>query len=59
MVIQNTYPNLSNIVHTDFELGRVMYTVAAADLGITGGQVLTMPTRQMASGVSIFVTHYR
>ena len=35
MVIQNTYPNLSNIVHTDFELGRVMYTVVAADPGIT------------------------
>ena len=34
-MIQNTYPNLSNIVHTDFELGRVMYTVAAADPGIT------------------------
>ena len=35
MVIQNIYPNLSNIVHTDFELGRVMCTVAAADPGIT------------------------
>ena len=36
MVMQNTYPNLSNIVLTDFELGRVMYTVVtAADLGIT------------------------
>ena len=36
MVIPNTYPSLSNIVHTDFELGRVMCTVAAADPGITG-----------------------
>ena len=36
MVIQNAYPNLSNIVPTDFELGRVMYTVIAADLGVTG-----------------------
>ena len=36
MVIQNTYPNLSNIVHTDFELGRVIQTVTAADCGITG-----------------------
>ena len=36
MVIQNTYPNLSNIVHTDFELGRVIQTVTAADPGITG-----------------------
>ena len=35
MVIPNTYPSLSNIVHTDFELGRVMCTVAAADPGIT------------------------
>ena len=35
MVIQNTYPNLSNIVHTDFELGRVIQTVGAADPGIT------------------------
>ena len=32
MVIKNTYPNLSNIVHTDFELGRVMYTVTALQL---------------------------
>ena len=37
MVIQNTYPNLSNIVHTDFELGRVIQTVTAADPGITDG----------------------
>ena len=35
MVIPNTYPSLSNIVHTDFELGRVMCTVAATDPGIT------------------------
>ena len=35
MVIPNTYPSLNNIVHTDFELGRVMCTVAAADPGIT------------------------
>ena len=35
MVIQNTYSNLSNIVHTDFELGRVIQTVTAADCGIT------------------------
>ena len=34
MVIPNTYPSLSNIVHTDFELGRVMYTVTAADPGV-------------------------
>ena len=36
MVIQNTYLNLSNIVHTDFELGRVIQTVVPADPGITG-----------------------
>ena len=30
-----TCPNLSNIVHTDFELGRVIQTVTAADPGIT------------------------
>ena len=35
MVIQNTCPNLSNIVHTDFELGRVIQTVVGADPGIT------------------------
>jgi hypothetical protein len=35
MVIPNTCPNLSNIVHTDFELGRVIQTVTAADPGIT------------------------
>ena len=35
MVIPNTCPNLSNIVHTDFELGRVIETVGAADPGIT------------------------
>ena len=35
MVITNTYPYLSNIVHTDFELGRVIQTVAATDPGIT------------------------
>ena len=35
MVIPNTYPSLSNIVHTDFELGRVIQTVVAADPGIT------------------------
>ena len=35
MVIQNTYPNLSNIVHTDFELDRVIQTLGAADPGIT------------------------
>ena len=35
MVIENTYPNLSNIVQTDFELDRVMQTVAAIDPGIT------------------------
>ena len=34
-MIPNTCPNLSNIVHTDFELGRVMQTVTAADPGIT------------------------
>jgi len=34
-VIPNTCPNLSNIVHTDFELGRVIQTVTAADPGIT------------------------
>ena len=27
-------PSAGNIVHTDFELGRVMCTVAAADPGI-------------------------
>ena len=36
MVIENTYPNLSNIVQTDFELDRVIQTVAAVDPGITG-----------------------
>ena len=35
MVIQNTYLNLSNIVLTDFELGRVIQTIGAADPGIT------------------------
>ena len=35
MVIPNTYLNLSNIVLNDFELGRVMSAVAAADLAIT------------------------
>ena len=40
LVIQNTYPNLSNIVHTDFELGRVISTVVAADPGIT--EMVTM-----------------
>ena len=35
MVIPNTCPNLSDIVQTDFELGRVIQTVAAADPGIT------------------------
>ena len=35
MVTQNTYPNLSNIVHTDFELGWAIQTVIAADPGIT------------------------
>jgi len=35
MVIQNTCPNLSNIVHTDFELGRVIQTVVGVDPGIT------------------------
>ena len=27
MVIENTYPNLSNIVHTDFELDRVIQSL--------------------------------
>ena len=35
MVILNTYPKLSNIVHTDFELDRVIQTVVAVDPGIT------------------------
>ena len=35
MVIQNTYLNLSNIVHTDFESGRVIQAGGATDLGIT------------------------
>ena len=43
MVIRNTCPSLSNIVHTDFELGRLIQTVTAADPGIT---VLSL---QMAS----------
>ena len=48
MVIQNTYPNLSNIVHTDSELGRVMYTVAAADPGITGNyEYICRPAMQL------------
>ena len=36
MVIENAYPNLSNIVQTDFELDRVIQTVAAIDPGNTG-----------------------
>ena len=39
MVIPNTCPNLSNIVHTDFELGRVIQTVGAADPGITASPI--------------------
>ena len=35
MVMPNTCPNLSDIVRTDFELGRVIETVDAADPGIT------------------------
>ena len=35
MVIPNTCPNLSDIVQTDFELGRVIQTVVGADPGIT------------------------
>ena len=35
MMIPNTCPNLSNIVHTDFESDRVIQTVGAADPGIT------------------------
>jgi hypothetical protein len=35
MVIPNTCQNLSNIVHTDFELGQVIQTVTAADPRIT------------------------
>ena len=34
-MIPNTCPNLSNIVHTDFESDRVIQTVGAADPGIT------------------------
>ena len=34
MVITNTCPNLSNIVRTNFELGRVISTVVIADPGI-------------------------
>ena len=34
VVMKNTYPNLSDIVHTDFELDRVIQTIDAADLGI-------------------------
>ena len=41
MVIQNTCLNLSNIVHTDFELDRVIQTVVAVDPGITEIKVLT------------------
>ena len=44
MVTQNTYPNLSNIVHTDFELGRVIQTVTAADPGITAECVASAAT---------------
>ena len=51
MVTQNTYPNLSNIVHTDFELGRVIQTVTAADPGITALVVLHMsPATSMGGG---------
>jgi hypothetical protein len=42
MVIQNTCPNLSNIVHTDFELGRVIQTVGGADPGITVVSVIVI-----------------
>ena len=35
-MIENTYRNLSNIVQTDFELDRVIQTVAAVDPEITG-----------------------
>ena len=35
MVITNTFPNLGNIFHTDFELDRVIQAVTAADPGIT------------------------
>ena len=31
MVIENTYPNLSNVDQTVFELDRVIQTVGAAD----------------------------
>ena len=41
MAIPNTCPNLSNIVYTVVELGRVIQTVGAADPGITGGQHLS------------------
>ena len=61
MVIQNTYPNLSNIVHTDFELGRVIQTVGAADPGITvlstrrgqlGGRLVKAATQFSAQGAT-------
>ena len=53
MVIPNTYPNLSNIVHTDFELSRVMSAVTAADPGITEGARGPAPARPS----SAFETH--
>ena len=46
-MIPNTCPNLSNIVHPDFELGRVMQTMTAADPGITELLLgLLLPRRQ-------------
>ena len=33
--MKNTYPNLSNIVQTDFELDRAIQTLVPADPGIT------------------------
>ena len=57
MVIPNTYPNLSNIVHTDFELGRVIQTVGAADPGITGIG-LTRGSYINQSEISAFCKHF-
>ena len=45
MVIENTHPNLSNIVQTDFELDRVIETVGAADPGITVKLVQKAPQK--------------
>ena len=57
MVTQNTYPNLSNIVHTDFELGRVIQTVTAADPGITEPRGTELDLLRRTESLSAVVTN--